>query len=104
MGGIRLALDMTFSSTPHGTDEQFEEFLDAVQEHLDALGVEVQIAARLAERTVDFAAEIETDSFEVATNKILSDVRTALHAAGCSTAGWPRFEATKRGVRELQNL
>lgn len=99
----RIAIHMTFESDPHGTDEQFDEFLDAVQEHLDSLGAEVQMAASLAERTAEFATSIEAANFESAVNSLLVDVRTALHAAGCHTDGWPRYVPSDRSVRELQD-
>ena len=100
----RIAIQMTFESTPHGTDEQFEEFLDAVQEHLDELGCEVQIAASLADRTAEFASSIEAFNFESAVNTLLVDIRTALHAAECHTDNWPQYVATDRNLRELQDV
>ncbi len=97
----RIAIQMTLESTPHGTDAQYEEFLDAVQEHLDNLDCEVQMAASLADRTVEFATSIEADDFESAVHILLSQVRTALHAAECHTDDWPQYVATDRSVREL---
>ena len=99
----RIAIQMTFESTPYGTDEQYEEFLDAVQENLDELGCEVQMAAGLADRTVEFAAAIQAASFESAVSSLLVDVRTALHAAECHTDNWPQYVATGRNLRELQD-
>jgi hypothetical protein len=96
-------MEMTFVSTPHGTDEQFAEFLDAVQEHLDAIGCEIQVAASLAKRTADFATSMDATSFETAATTLLADVRTALHAAGANTSDWPEFRATERHVRELED-
>ncbi|WP_422770618.1 hypothetical protein ACN28C_28630 [Plantactinospora sp. WMMC1484] len=99
----RIAIQMTLESTPHGTDEQFEEFLDAVQEHLDGLDGEIQMAASLAERTVEFATSIEAPDFESAANSLLVHLRTALHAAECHTDDWPQYVATERNLRELQD-
>ncbi|WBC19657.1 MULTISPECIES: hypothetical protein [unclassified Solwaraspora] len=100
---FRLAVQMTFVSTPHGTDEQFEEFIDAVQEQLDSLDVEVQIAAKLTDRIVDIATSTEATSFEFAASRLLMDIRTALHAVGCHTPDWPRFQAVDHHLRELQD-
>lgn len=102
MKDIRLAVEMTFISSPDGTDEQFEMFVDAVQEQLECIGREVNLATRLADRVVDFATTIEATSFELAAAAFLVDLRTALHAVGCHTPDWPRFEATDQTVRALQ--
>ncbi|MET7705442.1 hypothetical protein [Micromonospora sp. NPDC005413] len=98
----RIAIQMTFEGTPHGTDEQYEEFLDAVQEHLDRLGREVQMAASLVDRTAEFATSIEAPDFESAVNTLLVDLRTALHASECHTDDWPQYVATDRSLQELQ--
>lgn len=103
MNDIRLSVEMTFSSTPHGTDEQFEEFLDAVLEHLDLVGREVQLSASLAKRTADFATSVADGDLNMTTASLLVDLRTALHAAGCGTQGWPTFEAESQVVRALQD-
>lgn len=100
----RIAIQMTFESNPHGTDEQFEEFLDAVQQQLDDLDREVQIAASLARRTAEFATTLEAATFEEAVNTLLVDVRTALHAAECHTGNWPQYVATDRNLQELQDV
>ncbi|GAA2604538.1 hypothetical protein [Paractinoplanes durhamensis] len=102
MNDIRLAVEMTFGSTPHGTDDQFEEFLDAVQEHLESIGREVQLSAALAERTTEFATSANGTDVNMAMAYLLMDLRTALHAAGCNTASWPTFEPTSQVVRTLQ--
>ncbi|MEU8180685.1 hypothetical protein AB0B86_07910 [Micromonospora sp. NPDC049047] len=98
----RIAIQMTLESDPHGTDAQYEDFLDAVQEHLDELEHEVQMAASLADRTVEFATSIEAPDFESAANALLVQIRTALHAAECHTDDWPQYVATDRNLRELQ--
>ena len=103
MSDIRLAVEMTFESNPHGTDEQFEAFLDAVQEHLEAIGREVQLSASLVKRTTEVATSVTGPDFNMATASLLMDLRTALHAAGCNTANWPTFKATSQTVRTLQD-
>jgi hypothetical protein len=101
---IHLAVEMRFESTSVSNDDQFEGFLDEVVAQLDNIGCEVDLAARLADRVADFAATIEADNFEDAAYRFLSDVRTALHAAGCVTKGWPVFRPQDRVVRELQDV
>jgi hypothetical protein len=103
MRQIHLAVELTFVSSPHGDDEQFEAFLDEVMDQLDNIGREVSLAARLAERVADFATVIEADKIEDACAELLPDLRSALHAAGCSTAGWPEFRAESPVIRELQD-
>jgi len=101
MNEFHLAVEMTFVSTPHGTDEQFEEFLDEVLVQLENIGREANLAARLQDRVADFAASVNATDFSMAAAAFLMDLRTALHAAGCHTPDWPAFEATDHKVREL---
>lgn len=104
MNDIQMAIEMAFESASPCTDEEFEAFLDEVQTHLTAIGREVNMAARLADRVADFATSVDDPrGFEMAAAAFLVDVRTALHAAGCSTANWPRFVAKERTVREVQD-
>src|SRR5215813_2339407 len=101
MNEIHLAIEMVFISDQPATDEQFEAFLDEVVQQLDNIGREVNLAARLRDRIADFATAIPAADFPSAATLFLSDLRTALHAAGCNTADWPRFEASEHVVREL---
>lgn len=103
MNEHHLAVEMTFVSTPHGSDEQFEQFLDEVLTQLEAIGRDVDLAAKLRDRVADFAATINALDFNMAAASFLVDLRTALHAAGCHTPQWPKFEATEHTVRELQD-
>jgi hypothetical protein len=97
-----LAVEMTFSSAPPATDEQFEEFLDEVVAQMESIGREVNLAARTRDRVADFATSVESTDFSLAASALLVDLRTALHAAGCHTPEWPQFKATEHTVRELQ--
>lgn len=103
MSDIRIGIEMAFESTRESSDEEFEAFLDEVQTQLDAIGREVQLAARIRDREADFAISVEEPSFEIAAAGFLVDLRTALHAAGCVTANWPQFIAKERHVRELED-
>jgi hypothetical protein len=98
---IHLAITAMFISDQPATDEQFEAFLDAVVTQLDNIGREVNLAARLRDRVAEFATAIPANDFPSAASTFLGDLRTALHAVGCVTADWPRFEASEHVVREL---
>jgi hypothetical protein len=100
---FHLAVGMTFTSSRPATDEEFEGFLDEVVDQLERIGRHAILAARITDRIADFAIGAEADDFAIATSGFLVDIRTALHAAGCSTAGWPKFTATEHIVRELED-
>jgi hypothetical protein len=97
---INLAVEIYFEGD--GTDDHFEAFLEAVLAQLDNIGREVNLAARIADRTADIDVCVIADDFEEAAYQFLVDVRTALHAAGCATHGWPTFKPSRRVVRELE--
>lgn len=103
MTSFHLAVETRFTSIPESTDDQFEAFLDEALASFEEIGVAVDLSARFTERVADFAATIDADDYESAVNTFLVALRTALHAAGCSTPGWPRFEPKSRTVRELQD-
>jgi hypothetical protein len=103
MNEVHLAIEMMFISDQPATDDQFEAFLDEVVNQLENLGCDVSLAARLSDRVADFAATITARDFSSAATTFLSDVRTALHAAGCNTADRPRFQAGEHVIRELQD-
>lgn len=104
MKEYHLAAEMSFDADgPTPTDEQFEAFLDEMCDQLDAIDREVHLTARLRDRVASFGMTYEADSYEEAANQLLADMRTALHAAGCPTPGWPRFEPKRRSLRELED-
>jgi hypothetical protein len=100
---VHLAVEAIFVSSKPATDDQFEEFLDVVVSELENIGRDINLGARLPERYAEFVATIEAEDFESAAAAFLGDLRTALHAAGCSTAGWPDFTPSERVLRELQD-
>jgi hypothetical protein len=99
-----LAAELLFVHKPEATDEQFEAFLERVMDELDNIGREdTNLGGSLAERTAEFVMDVEADSFEDAVVSMMSDLRTALHAADCSTAGWPvLFERKGGSVRVVE--
>ena len=87
-----MDIDVKLSFVPvcsEGTTEDLEAFLDRVMEELDNLGRDdVDYTASLAKRWVVFSAfDVEPD--EETWSEFWSALRTALHAAGAATPGWP---------------
>lgn len=104
MTEFSLSVEMIFVSNRPTTSEQFEAFLDEVLAELQKLGYEVNLAARLRDRVADFAASVEADSYHQAEADFLTALRTALHAAGCSTARWSEFALKQQSTRQLQDV
>lgn len=98
-----LATDLTFMSTPDARDEQFEAFLDCVMAELERIGhPDADLAASLTARTAEILMGVVADTFEDAAIIMLSDLRTALHAAQCCTPDWPLFERRGGAVRTVE--
>lgn len=57
-------------------------------DEFDKLGVEADYSASLRDLTATWSITIE-DASDDAFMAALSNMRTALHAAGCVTADWP---------------
>lgn len=92
-----LNVELSFVGPDGATDDGFERFLEAVLDELDKIGRDdVEVTASLAKRTAIFTV-FEGDA-EPSVDKLLSDARTALHAANCNTKGWET--ATTRLVGE----
>ena len=75
-------------STPGMDADDFELFLDCVMEEFEKLELDVDLTAALARYVAHFLVPVE-ESTEEGLIKALGSLRTALHAAGCRTAGWP---------------
>jgi hypothetical protein len=98
-----LVAELVFVHTPATTDEQFEAFLDSLMDELDKIGYsDADLAASLAERTAEFVIGVEdnTGGLEDVALRLLSDLRTALHAAKCHTPDWPVRSVAMRSVEE----
>lgn len=98
-----LAVEIAFTSVPHGSDEQFEAFLDEVYAQLENIDRDVSLAARLVERVASFAITVDSENPHDDEARFLVDLRTALHAAGVATHDWPQFVIREQNVRELQD-
>ncbi|HEY9412276.1 MAG TPA: hypothetical protein VIP77_22040 [Jiangellaceae bacterium] len=91
-----LVLDLDFEYDGSGdSDDKFDLFSDRVMdalcelEEVDSGIVDPDIAASLAKRKINFYMGVKADSTRDAERLFLANVRTALHAAGCSTPDWP---------------
>lgn len=98
---VHLAIGMRFDG--ECTDEQFEGFLLEIYKRLDEIGREIVLSSKIRDREAEFATIVDADDFVDAANHLLIDFRTALHAAGHRTPGWPRLVPTDHTVRELQD-
>ncbi|URN01243.1 hypothetical protein LUW76_46970 [Actinomadura madurae] len=95
-----LAVDLRFvcEDPAEDTDENFDAFTDAVMDALTELEdvdsgiVDPDITARITERTLSVLMGIDADTERDAVRLFSANVRTALHAAECTTADWPVFK------------
>lgn len=109
-GGARMShagyLEATvvFEFRPDVSDEDFEQFLDCVMDEFDKIHREMDLTASLADRAAVFLGLAEAADDLAATEQFLADVRTALHAAGCSTPRWEKVETHLKGVERRKDL
>lgn len=83
---MEINFRLSFASSAPRTDEDFEEFVDCVIDELEKIDRDdIEITASLAKRTAVFTEFAEDES---SIEEFLAAVRTALHAANCTTKGW----------------
>ncbi len=96
-----LVMDLEFRCTGKAgtdTDENFDAFTDRVLEALADLErvdrglADPDITAVIADREMSVSMRVEADTFADARRIFSANVRTALHVAGCRTAGWRVLE------------
>ncbi|MBG0828572.1 hypothetical protein HS041_12410 [Planomonospora sp. ID67723] len=96
-----LIMDLGFvCKGPGDTDDAFDAFSDRVLDELIKLQMsgdvgivgDPDITASLTERTMSILLGIEASTLQDADRLFMANVRCALHAAGCHTAGWPNYE------------
>jgi len=96
--------EIEFSFHPTSDPDLFDDFLDRVVDELAKIGRESDVTATLARARASFTMPVENLSDEALIG-VLSDLRTALHAADCGTPGWPSHHEvmSTRGIgsREL---
>jgi hypothetical protein len=69
-----------------------EQLLDAVMEELVKLHVtDPSIGGTLSDGDIEFTLAVEAETLEKATASAFGTIRTAIHAAGGGTPGWPEF-------------
>lgn len=99
-----LTADLTFDCTDpaRNTDDEFDAFTDAVTDALLDLAevdpgiVDPDVTARISERWMSVLMGVRADSEDDAFRLFSANLRAALHAAGCGTAGWPVFKPRTR--------
>ncbi len=108
-----LVMDIEFQYTGDAgtdTDEDFDAFTDGVLEALsdlervDAGLADPDITATIADREMSISMRVEADTFADARRIFSANVRTALHAAGCRTAGWHVLERQGEALPPARKL
>lgn len=102
MNEYMISVDAAFVGPPNATDDDFERFINATAREFEAIGCEVVVLATAAQQRADFTALVEGETELAALSSYLVNLRTALHAAGCATPGWPVFAIRDQEVREVQ--
>ncbi len=93
---IKMRFDADDADPSH-----FEGFLDAVADEFATLGLDVDYTASLANLSAVWVMDVP-DASEESFIGALSNLRTALHAVGCHTAGWPtKHEIVSTSARNL---
>ena len=69
-----------------------ETLLDVVMEELVKLDVtDPSIGGTLSDGDIEFSLAVEAETLEKATASVFGIIRTAIHAAGGGTPGWPEY-------------
>jgi hypothetical protein len=106
-------MDLRFSyvgEPGEDSDEYFDEFTDRVLDALADLetadsGLSApDVTARLATRELAITMRVEADTLADARRIFSANVRTALHAAGSGTPGWPTFRPEGEGLPPAREL
>lgn len=90
------------------SDESFDEFTDRIMDALCDLEdvdhgiVDPDMSASITNREVRVLMGVDADTRSDAIRIYAANIRTALHAAGCGTAGWPELPKTTE-LRELES-
>ena len=69
-----------------------ERLLDVVMEEMVKLHVtDPSIGGTLSDGDIEFSLAVEAETLEKATVSAFGTIRTAIHAAGGGTPGWPEY-------------
>jgi hypothetical protein len=75
-----------------GDLSELEKLLDVVMEELVKLDVtDPSIGGTLSDGDIELTLAVEAETLEKATANAFGTIRTAIHAAGGGTPGWPEF-------------
>ena len=75
-----------------GDLSELEKLLDVVMEELVKLDVtDPSIGGTLSDGDIELTLAVEAETLEKATATAFGTIRTAIHAAGGGTPGWPEF-------------
>jgi hypothetical protein len=75
-----------------GDLSELEQLLDAVMEELIELRTtDPSIGGTLSDGDIEFSLTVEAATLEKATEQAFGTIRSAIHAAGGGTPGWPEF-------------
>jgi hypothetical protein len=75
-----------------GDLSELEKLLDVVMEELVKLDVtDPSIGGTLSDGNIELTLAVEAETLEKATASAFGTIRTAIHAAGGGTPGWPEF-------------
>jgi hypothetical protein len=87
---LSFETELTYTAAP---DTDVEEFFGRVMQELINLGVDDPgIGVDLAKREVSVGLVAEGELPEDAVAAAMTTIRTAIHAAGGATPGWPTFQ------------
>ena len=87
--GLNVAFTERTADAGQPAYGSFEEFLDALMEHLLDLGFDQpSIGGSLETMQVEISVDVDSDSTEKAFVYGVSSIRAAIHAAHGSTPGW----------------
>ena len=91
---FNVAIQVRFTGDLSG----LEKLLDAVMDELVKLhATDPSIGGALPDGDVELSLAVEAETLEEATGSAFGTIRTAIHAAGGGTPGWPEFRG--EGVR-----
>lgn len=97
-----LGMKLTFVGPPGSTDDEFDDFTDRLMDRLDELDcVDPDLTGSLVERTAVITMGVEADDEQDAMWRFLGVLRTALHAAECNTAEWPKFVVLEQTTQDV---
>jgi hypothetical protein len=85
-----IGMDLAYEPPTSATPEEVDDFFEQVMEHLVDLGVDDPgVGLDTRARRVTISATAEGADVGQALNEAVAAIRTAIHAVGGATPGWP---------------